>query len=121
MSPALQAKLLRVLQEKYVRRLGGKTDIPIYCRVISSINVDPWECISRGELRKDLFYRIAVISLYVPPLREREEDIEILVDYFLKKFQKIYGRPEYQDFPGNENLFNEISMAGKCKRIGTCY
>jgi arginine utilization regulatory protein len=92
MSPTLQAKLLRVLQEKYVRRLGGKTDIPIYCRIISSINVDPWECISRGELRKDLFYRIAVISLYVPPLREREEDIEILVDYFLKKFQKIYGR-----------------------------
>ncbi|HHT62569.1 MAG TPA: sigma 54-interacting transcriptional regulator, partial [Clostridia bacterium] len=136
MSPALQAKLLRVLQEKYVRRLGGKTDIPIYCRVISSINVDPWECISRGELRKDLFYRIAVISLYVPPLRERKDDIDILIDYFLKKFQKIYGRrsikisPEMRIFlmkyqwPGNVRelehvIESAITMLGEDKIIKT--
>ena len=91
LSVALQAKLLRVLQEKMVRRVGGTIEIPVHCRVISSTNVDPWESVENGSLRKDLFYRLAVITLFVPPLKDRQEDIEALIDYFLNKYQRIYG------------------------------
>lgn len=91
LSIALQAKLLRVLQEKMVRQVGGTMEIPVHCRVVSSTNVDPWESVNNGTLRKDLFYRLAVITLYVPPLKDRKEDIEALIYYFLKKYQKIYG------------------------------
>lgn len=91
LSIALQAKLLRVLQEKMVRRVGGTMEIPVHCRVISSTNVDPWESVNNGTLRKDLFYRLAVITLYVPPLKDRKEDIESLIYYFLNKYQRIYG------------------------------
>lgn len=91
LNSALQAKLLRVLQEKMVRRVGGMMEIPVHCRVISSTNVDPWEAVNNGILRKDLFYRLAVITLYVPPLKDRQEDIEALIHYFMKKYQRIYG------------------------------
>lgn len=91
LSIVLQAKLLRVLQERMVRRVGGTMEIPVHCRVISSTNVDPWESVNNGTLRKDLFYRLAVITLYVPPLKDRKEDIESLIYYFLNKYQRIYG------------------------------
>ncbi|KJR49332.1 Arginine utilization regulatory protein RocR [Desulfosporosinus sp. I2] len=91
MSIALQAKLLRVVQEKTVRRVGGTVEIPIHCRVISSTNVDPWEAVNLGSLRKDLFYRLAVMTLFIPPLKDRKEDVEALIDYFLNRYQKIYG------------------------------
>ena len=134
MSTTLQAKLLRVLQERYVRRVGGKTDTPVNCRVLSSSNIDPWECIAQGTLRKDLFYRLAVISLLILPLRERQEDIDPLINFFLKKFEKIYGRrpiqiiPEIKDFlsayqwPGNVRelehvLESAITMLGEDKII----
>lgn len=117
MSTSLQAKLLRVLQERYVRRVGGKTDTPVNCRIISSSNVDPWECISRGELRKDLFYRLAVISLYVPPLRDRQEDIETLIDHFLKKFQKIYGRGSIKISPEMKNFLLKYQWPGNVREL----
>ncbi|MEL7565176.1 MAG: sigma 54-interacting transcriptional regulator [Dehalobacterium sp.] len=117
MSTSLQAKLLRVLQEKYVRRVGGKTDTPVNCRIVSSINVDPWESISRGDLRKDLFYRIAVISLYVPPLRDREEDIETLIDHFLKKFQKIYGRRSIKISPEMKSFLMKYQWPGNVREL----
>lgn len=91
LNSALQAKLLRVLQEKMVRRVGGTIEIPVHCRVISSTNVDPWEAVNSGVLRNDLFYRLAVITLYVPPLRDRQDDIEALSHYFMNKYQRIYG------------------------------
>ena len=91
MSNALQAKLLRIVQEKMVRRVGGTTEIPIHCRVISSTNIDPWESINNGSLRKDLFYRLAVMTLFLPPLKDRQEDIEALMNYFLNRYQNIYG------------------------------
>lgn len=91
MSINLQAKLLRVLQERTIRRVGGRAEVPVRCRVVSSTNEDPWECINKGQLRKDLFYRLAVISLYIPPLREHQEDVLALIDHFLEKYQRIYG------------------------------
>jgi transcriptional regulator with PAS, ATPase and Fis domain len=80
----LQAKLLRVLQEKEIDRIGGTRPIPIDARVIAISNVDLKTAVMEGKFRQDLYYRINVIPLTLPPLRERKEDIELLVGYFLK-------------------------------------
>lgn len=87
----LQAKMLRVLQEKKIRRVGGKNEIPVDCRIISSMNVDPVKCMECGSLRSDLYYRLAGLSLYIPPLRERKEDIEVYIDFFISRFKQKYS------------------------------
>ncbi|AET69821.1 transcriptional regulator containing PAS, AAA-type ATPase, and DNA-binding domains [Desulfosporosinus orientis DSM 765] len=92
MSIMLQAKLLRVLQEKLVRRIGATTEIPVNCHVISSCNEDPEECVNNGTLRKDLYYRLALIRIDIPALRERGKDIESLAEFFLTKFARLYGK-----------------------------
>lgn len=117
MSINLQAKLLRVLQEKTVRRVGGTTEIPVHCRVISSTNVDPSESINNGTMRKDLFYRLAVLSLYIPPLRERTQDIEALIDYYLKKYQRIYGSGSIQLSPELKNIFLRYAWPGNVREL----
>lgn len=81
----MQAKLLRVLQEKNVRRIGGSKNYPVMCRIISAINEDPFKLIEKGQLRQDLYYRIAGYCLYIPPLVERENDIFEIAEYFIKK------------------------------------
>lgn len=92
MSVNLQAKLLRVLQEKSVRSIGANAETPVKCRIISSTNTDPWQCVINKSLRKDLYFRLAVISLSIPPLKERENDVEILALYFIQKYNRIYGK-----------------------------
>ncbi|SES73153.1 arginine utilization regulatory protein [Natronincola peptidivorans] len=84
----LQAKLLRVLQESNIRRIGGLKDIPINVRVIATTNEKPEELLEKGILRKDLYYRLKVVSINIPSLRERREDIGLLTDYFISKFNK---------------------------------
>ncbi len=84
----LQAKLLRVLQESYVRRLGGDKEIPIDVRIISATNEYPKDLLEKGTLRKDLYYRINVIPIYIPNLIERTDDIPVLVDYFIREYNK---------------------------------
>jgi arginine utilization regulatory protein len=83
---AMQTKLLRVLQEKRVRRVGGLKTKPILCRIISAVNENPEKLLTEGRLREDLFYRIAGYSLYIPPLRERKDDLLIMSSYFIKKY-----------------------------------
>lgn len=83
-----QGKLLRVLQDGVVRRVGGIKTISVDSRIMASINEDPIELIEKKELRKDLYYRLNVIGLTIPPLRKRKEDIPLLVNYFLKKFNE---------------------------------
>jgi transcriptional regulator with PAS, ATPase and Fis domain len=85
----LQAKLLRVLQEKEIDRVGGAHPIPIDARVIAISNVDLKKAVNDGNFREDLFYRINVIPLTLPPLRERKEDIELLAHYFLEKYSRL--------------------------------
>ncbi|HYE09126.1 MAG TPA: sigma 54-interacting transcriptional regulator [Patescibacteria group bacterium] len=82
----LQAKLLRVLQEGYVRRVGGLNEIPLDVRIIATTNEEPQELVQKGLLRKDLYYRLNVIALNIPPLRERKKDIPTLVEHFIKKY-----------------------------------
>lgn len=81
----LQGKILRVLQEKRIRRVGGATEQPIDVRIIATMNQNPWELIEKNKLREDLFYRISVHTLVIPPLRDRPEDIPVYQDYFLKE------------------------------------
>ena len=81
-----QSKLLRVLQDQEVRPVGGKTSYKTNCRIIAATNRKPEDAIKDGKLREDLFYRISAISVHLPPLRERREDIMPLANAFLKRF-----------------------------------
>ncbi len=81
----LQAKLLRVLQEKKCQRLGSSKVVDVDVRIIATINEDPFGAIKKGHLREDLFYRLSVVNIYIPPLRKRREDIACLIDAFLEK------------------------------------
>ncbi|RYG71997.1 PAS domain S-box protein [Lentibacillus lipolyticus] len=90
LDPSLQAKLLRVIQEKTIRRIGDLKDKKVDVRIIATINEDPVDAISGGQLRKDLFYRLSVVSLFVPPLRERTEDIDTLTRHFIEKYNNLF-------------------------------
>ncbi|NQV14895.1 sigma-54-dependent Fis family transcriptional regulator [bacterium] len=85
MKHTLQAKFLRVLQERELRRLGGNAQIPINVRIISATNQAPDQLIDQNLLRADLYYRLNVVNIHIPPLRERRADIQLLADHFLKK------------------------------------
>ncbi|MGI5874120.1 MAG: sigma-54 interaction domain-containing protein [Bacillota bacterium] len=87
----LQPKLLRALQENAVRRVGGKKDIPINCRIISAMNSSPAEAIENQKLREDLFFRISTVQLNIPPLKERKGDVPLLTDYFIRKYNTRFG------------------------------
>lgn len=124
----LQSKLLRVLQEEYIRRVGGTKDIPIDVKIIATVNESPQELIESGKLRKDLYYRLNIVNISIPSLRERKDDIPLLVDSFIRKHNERFEREiwmvsenamtklmEY-DFPGNirelENLvMSAVSLA----------
>ena len=119
-----QSKLLRVLQDQKVRPVGGKTDYQTNCRIIAATNRKPEDAIADGKLREDLFYRISAISVYLPPLRERRDDIMPLANAFLKRFAAQANRPLRSftlaatdrltgfDWPGNiRQLQNEIQRA----------
>lgn len=90
LSMHLQSKLLRVLQERSVRRIGDTRDIDVDVRIIATSNEDPIEAITQQRLRKDLYYRLGVVSLFIPPLKERKEDIKILSNYFIRKYNALF-------------------------------
>jgi DNA-binding NtrC family response regulator len=93
MNTFLQAKILRVLQENEVDRIGGSRPIPIDLRVIATTNRDLEAWVKKGAFREDLYYRLKVIDVILPPLRERPEDVELLTHHFLRKFADEYARP----------------------------
>jgi len=88
MTPATQVKLLRVLQERTFRRLGGRTEQSVDVRVLAATNVDPLEAVQKGKLREDLYYRLNVFSFRLPPLRERKEDLPLLTQSFISEFSQ---------------------------------
>ena len=88
MTLPLQAKILRVLQEKEIDRLGGKKTVPIHARVIAISNIDLKKAVKEGKFRQDLFYRVNVVALTIPPLRQRRGDISLLAEHFLVKHSK---------------------------------
>jgi DNA-binding NtrC family response regulator len=92
LSPLLQAKLLRVLEDQVIRRVGGVRDMQVDVRVIAASNRDLERAVRDGGFRQDLFYRLAIISIFLPPLRERKEDILPLVDYFVGRYNRKFKK-----------------------------
>ena len=87
---SLQAKILHLVQDKEFERLGDTKFRKANVRIIASTNKNLWEMVQRGKFREDLYYRLSVIKITIPPLRDRREDIPILVEHFLQKFSKKY-------------------------------
>jgi two-component system, NtrC family, response regulator PilR len=124
MTPAMQVKLLRALQERTVRKVGGTQEEAVDVRIIAATNQDLEAKIARAEFREDLYYRINVIPIHLPPLRQRREDIPLLADFFIDKYGKQLEQPpkrlsveamrivEGYDWPGNvrelENLIERL-------------
>lgn len=117
MSIELQAKLLRVLQEGYIRRIGGKEDIPIDVRIIATTNQEPRESIEKGIIRKDLFYRLNVISLTLPLLKDRKSDIEILSQHFIEKYNQRLNKNINSISMDVLRLFYEYSWPGNVREL----
>jgi transcriptional regulator with PAS, ATPase and Fis domain len=92
MTPSTQAKFLRILQDGVVRRLGGKTELAVDVRVLAATNKDPVKAMKDGTFREDLYYRLNVVSILLPPLRERREDIPLLIQAFVEEFNGKYAR-----------------------------
>jgi DNA-binding NtrC family response regulator len=92
MNPGTQAKFLRILQDGTVRRLGGRTEIKVDVRVLAATNKDPVKAIQEGSFREDLYYRLNVVSLVMPPLRDRRDDIPALVQAFIEEFNARYDK-----------------------------
>jgi len=88
----LQSKLLHVLQEKQFYRIGGEREVKVNCRVLTATNRVLEDLVEDGRFRRDLFYRINVVNIHIPALRERKEDIPLLADYFLKRYAEMYNR-----------------------------
>jgi len=93
MSPRMQVKLLRVLQERVVERVGGNRPVRVDCRIVAATNRDLRQMVREGTFREDLYYRLNVVSLHLPPLRERLEDLPLLVDFFVQKYRRQTGKP----------------------------
>jgi two-component system response regulator PilR (NtrC family) len=124
LSPTLQVKLLRLAQEKTIKMVGDTEDIPVDVRILSATNRDLEKMVIEGTFREDLYYRLNVLPIRTPPLRERREDIAILAHYFLNKFCKEFGKQirkissyamdilNNYDFPGNVRELEHIIERG---------
>ena len=123
-SPAMQVKLLRVLQERMIRRVGGTEEIAVDVRVIAATNRDLTAMVAENQFREDLYYRIRVIPIQIPPLRHRRDDIPLLANHFLSKFNGVMGKNiqrlteealkkmEVYEWPGNvRELENAMERA----------
>jgi two-component system, NtrC family, response regulator AtoC len=129
----LQAKLLHVLQDGEFSRLGGKRDISVDVRVLAATNKPLENAVQDGTFREDLFYRLNVITIHIPPLRERREEIPVFLEFFLRKYSEFYGKqpPQFTDYamtrmseyswPGNirelENLVKRYVIVGNEAQI----
>lgn len=124
MALATQTKILRVLQEQTFEPVGSTATVKVDVRVIASTNKDLWKAIQDGSFREDLYYRLKVVTIFLPPLRQRKEDIPLLVEYFIRKFNKTFKRSVQKvsdeimrmlienDWPGNvRELENAVQTA----------
>jgi len=116
-SLSMQVKLLRVLQERRIRPLGGTADIPVDVRLIASTNRDLTAMVAARQFREDFYYRISVIPVHVPPLRERVQDIEPLARHFLKKFALEMGRPGRDIAPEALSALLSYSWPGNVREL----
>ncbi len=117
LSPFLQVKILRVVQEKTFRRVGGARDINVDVRIISATNQNLEARVKTGDFREDLFYRLNVIPLKIPPLRDRKEDIPLLVNYFIEKYSRLYNKEIKKISPYAMSLLMEYPFPGNVREL----
>src|SRR5207248_1431902 len=113
----LQAKLLQVLQDGEFRGLGGKHDVHVDVRVVAATNKDLELAVAEGQFREDLFFRLNVVSINMPPLRDRREEIPLLCDYFLKKYSVQYNKPYTALSQDTMRLFMEFDWPGNIREL----
>ncbi len=116
-SSGIQAKLLRVLQERTVRRLGGQKEQAVDVRLVAATNVDPTKAVQQGKLREDLYYRINVIGISVPPLRDRVEDIPLLVETFISEFNERNGKAVRALSPDAIRVLQRYTWPGNVREL----
>ena len=117
MSLSTQAKILRVLQEYTFQPVGSEETVGVDVRVITSTNKDLWVAIEQGQFREDLYYRLKVVTIYMPPLRQRKEDIPLLVDYFLQKFAREFNKNAKKIHPDAMNFLSEYNWPGNVREL----
>jgi len=117
MDPALQAKLLRALQEKEIERVGGSGPIPIKTRIIATTNRDLTKAVAQGHFRQDLYYRLHVIQLEVPALRDRPNDIEVLARYFLRQYCDQFGKEILEISPSAKAKLKSHPWPGNVREL----
>jgi DNA-binding NtrC family response regulator len=118
MKPDLQSKFLRVLEERTIRRVGGKGEIPVEVTVIATSNKNLAEAVEKGEFRKDLFFRLSPLYLHIIPLRERKEDVLLLAKHFLSHFAGRYNKHMIKGFsPEAEQLLINASWPGNVREL----
>jgi DNA-binding NtrC family response regulator len=113
----LQAKLLRALQEREIERVGGTRRIKVRVRVISATNTDVRAAVQQGVLREDLYYRLNVVQIAVPPLRERREDIPLLVDHFVRKYNRLFHKRIAGVSPGALDALRSYGWPGNVREL----
>ena len=114
---SIQSKFLRVLQEKSLRRLGGNEQIPVDVRVLAATNLDIEHAVKTESFREDLYYRLNVVRIHVPPLRERREDIPLLVNHFLRKYADMSPKPVEGVSPEAMALLESYNWPGNVREI----
>ena len=117
LTPGLQSKLLTVLQNKTVIRVGSSVEIPVDFRLISATNQPLYEMVKRFEFREDLLYRINVVEVHVPPLRERSEDIPLLLEYYLGQYRKKYNKPGLKISPKAHDKLGKYHWPGNIREL----
>ncbi|HWQ36048.1 MAG TPA: sigma-54 dependent transcriptional regulator [Blastocatellia bacterium] len=117
MPAVLQAKLLRVLEDRKVRRLGSTREVPVDVRVLAATNKDPHEAVRKGELREDLLYRLNVIHIQLPPLRERRDDIPLLTQHLVDEMRERHNRPARIVSPEVLEIFSRHLWPGNVREL----
>ena len=119
-SPETQAKLLRVIQEREFMRLGGTEQLKVDVRIVAASNVDLLTLVREGRFREDLYHRLNVIHLQLPPLRDRREDVPMLLQHFLERYCKENEKPHAAIHAGRAEADDGLRLAGQCARAGEC-
>jgi transcriptional regulator with PAS, ATPase and Fis domain len=117
MTPSTQVKLLRVLQERSFRRLGGRVEQSVDIRVIAATNADPAAAVRKGALREDLYYRLNVVGIHLPPLRERKADLPLLIDSFVREFSLQNARSVAGLTPAARRVLEDYAWPGNVREL----